>query len=182
MPGPMSAIPVVAPDEVEELSRLKRSARRVHKSVPAHSPVRQASADLSHYLYRLHRRGVPLKVLARLVGLSHQAVRVRVRTAAEADARSPAPGVSAVNGAPRLRAPTDAVVLIADAGIHRRLHIYDPPGSVGAAYLALAEEIPLLRQRDHIVAWMETQADTTLGSSTASPLRIPPSVYLPRDV
>lgn len=183
MPNPTIAIPVLAPDEVEELLSLRSAARRVHKSVPAHSPVRQASADLNGYLYRLNRRGIPLKMLASLVGLSHQAVRVRVRTASHAEARPASSDTSALNGVPKLSEPTPDVVLVADAGVHRRLHVYDPPDSVGPAQLAMLPEMPLLARREHAVIWLETQEEhSARKSASASPLRVPPVVYLSRDV
>jgi hypothetical protein len=179
MTNPTIAVPVVSPAEARELIALRRSVRRVHKSVPPQSPVRQASADLSTYLYRLHRRGVPLKVLAKLVGLSHQAVRVRVRSAKQAEGSGPVE--FSLNGSPLLSEPTRTVVLVADAGVHRRLHVYDPPQSVGAAQLALMPQIPLLEARDKVATWLETeQAASEPTSVTSTPLRVPPAVYLPR--
>jgi len=183
MPKPMIAIPKVLPEEVDQLVELRQSVRRVHKSVPAHSPVRQASSDLSARLGQLHRRGVPLHTLADLVGLSHQAVRVRVRSAKESDAGSSGPPPS-VNGAPRLAAPKPDTVLVADAGVHRRLHVFDPPQDAGSAYLALIPEIPLLKKRAIIVDWLESEdpAPSSKVSATSTPLRIPPAVYLPREI
>jgi len=181
MPSPTIAIPLVAPDEVKRLVELRRSARRVHKSVPAHAPVRRASAELSEYLYWLNRRGVPLKVLARLVGLSHQAVRVRVRSAAEAE-KLMATDETVLDKVSCLSEPTDEVALIADAGVHRRLHVFDPPESLGAAHLAMLPEIPLLETREQVAAWLETEeAPLPSGAPvTATSLRVPPAVYLPR--
>ncbi len=183
MPTPMIAIPTVTPEEVEQLVELRQSVRRVHKSVPAHSPVRQASADLSARLQQLHRRGIPLHTLADIVGLSHQAVRVRVRSATATSAGAGPP--STVNGAPTLTEPTPGVVLVADAGVHRRLHVFDPPQDAGSAYLAMIPEIPLLKDRKAVVDWLETESGTApshQSSVTATHLRIPPAVYLPREI
>jgi hypothetical protein len=182
MPKPMIAIPTVLPEEVEQLVELRRSVRRVHKSVPLRSPVRQASADLSNRLLQLHRRGVPLHQLAAMVGLSHQAVRVRVRSAASSSESATVP--SSVNGAPKLTEPQPGLVLVADAGVHRRLHVFDPPQEAGTAYLAMIPEIPLLEKREFIVDWLESEseASASVGSITATRLRIPPAVYLPREI
>jgi hypothetical protein len=185
MPNPMIAIPTVTPEEVEQLVELRQSVRRVHKSVPAHSPVRQASADLSARLQQLHRRGIPLHTLADIVGLSHQAVRVRVRSAATTVGAGGALSSTSVNGASTLTEPTPGVVLVADAGVHRRLHVFDPPQDAGSAYLAMIPEIPLLEDRKAVVDWLETESNTApshQSSVTATHLRIPPAVYLPREI
>jgi hypothetical protein len=175
MSKPTIAIPTVSPEEVDHLAELRRTVRRVHKSVPAHSPVRRASADLSEQLQRLHRRGIPLHTLAEIVGLSHQAVRVRVRTADTASQNGTKPPRSVVK-APKLSAPT--------AGVHRRLHLFDPPEDAGPAYLAMLPSIPLLKDRGTVVDWLETQSEERPSTSTASAtrLRVPPAVYLPRGI
>ena len=180
----MIATAFVTPDEAAHLVDLRQSVRRVHKSLPVHSPARQASSDLSTRLAQLHRRGVPLHVLAGIVGLSHQAIRVRVRVSEEEseDSRS---DPSAVTEAPTLSIPTDDLVLVADAGVHRRLHIYDPPHVAGQAFLSLAGDIPLLKDRAGVVAWLESETDTEPPSDapgTSTRLRTPPAVYLPRDM
>jgi hypothetical protein len=185
MPKPMIAIPTVLPEEIEQLTELRRSVRRVHKSVPAHSPVRKTSADLSDRLLQLHKRGVPLHTLADLIGLSHQAVRVRVRSAAETHAHSGSIIRSVANGAPTLTEPVPGVVLVADAGVHRRLHVFDPPGDAGAAYLAMIPSIPLLEDRELAVRWLESESPSgpaDRGSITSTRLRTPPAVYLPRGI
>jgi hypothetical protein len=186
MPKPMIAIPTVLPEEVEQLAELRRSVRRVHKSVPAHSPIRKVSADLSERLQRLHRRGVPLHMLADIVGLSHQAVRVRVRSAPAPTAtgrprRTKPP--SSVNGAPKLSEPIPGVALVADAGVHRRLHVFDPPEDAGPAYLSMIPSIPLLEDRSAVLEWLESENDASPAqdaSVTSTRLRLPPAVYLPR--
>jgi len=181
MPKPTIATAFVTPDEAEQLVDLRRSVRRVHKSLPVHSPARQASTDLSVRLAQLHRRGVPLHVLAGIVGLSHQAIRVRVRVSEE-EPRSDPPTVAE---APTLSAPTDDLVLVADAGVHRRLHIYDPPYAAGQAFLSLAGDIPLLKDRASVVDWLESETGTDPPSDapgTSTRLRTPPAVYLPRDM
>ena len=184
MSKPTIAIPTVSPEEVDHLADLRRTVRRVHKSVPAHSPIRRASADLSEQLQRLHRRGIPLHTLAEIVGLSHQAVRVRVRSADTAAQNGTKPPKSVVR-APKLSAPTGDVVLVADAGVHRRLHLFDPPEEAGAAYLAMIPSIPLLKDRAAVVDWLETQSPelpSTATTASATRLRIPPAVYLPRGI
>jgi hypothetical protein len=185
MSKPMIAIPTVLPEEVKQLTELRKSVRRVHKSVPPQSPVRKTSSDLSDRLLQLHRRGVPLHILAELVGLSHQAVRVRVRSAAEASARRPSTVRSVVNGAPTLTEPVPGVVLVADAGVHRRLHVFDPPEDAGPAYLAMIPSIPLLEDRALAMRWLESESTSGTGdrtSITATRLRTPPAVYLPRGI
>ena len=154
--------------------------KRVHKSVPPHSPVRQVSADLSAKLEQLHRRGIPIYDLAEILGLSHQAVRVRVRTAASTT--GPAAKAS-IRGVPTLKSPTAGVVLVADAGVHRRLHVFDPPEEAGPAYLAMIPSIPLLEDRDLIMTWLESESpdSPTMVSSAATKLRDPAAVYLPRE-
>jgi hypothetical protein len=188
MSKPIIAIPRVAPEEVEQLTELRQSVRRVHKSVPARSPTRLASADLSSRLRQLHRRGVPLHTLADLVGLSHQAVRVRVRSAAGAEGavRSGRPARRVIPpSAPKLSSPAEGLVLVADAGVHRRLHVFDPPEDAGSAYLAMIPSIPMLEEREAIVAWLESEStsDATKKSSvTATRLRVPPAIYIPREI
>jgi len=183
MSKPTIAIPTVSPEEQDHLADLRRTVRRVHKSVPAHSPIRRASADLSDQLQRLHRRGIPLHTLAEIVGLSHQAVRVRVRTASEASQNGTKPPRS-VTKAPKVSTPPADAVLVADAGVHRRLHLYDPPEDAGAAVLAMLPSIPLLKDRTAAVEWLETQSteEPTLGTASATRLRTPPAVYLPRGI
>ena len=181
MPKPTIATAFVTPDEAEQLVDLRRSVRRVHKSLPLHSPARQASTDLSVRLAQLHRRGVPLHVLAGIVGLSHQAIRMRVRSGDGQDRTAP----RSVTEAPTLSAPTDELVLVADAGVHRRLHIYDPPSDVGQAFLSLAGEIPLLKDRVSVVDWLESETEEELPADapgTSTKLRTPPAVYIPRDM
>jgi len=186
MPKPMIAIPTVLPDEVEQLAELRKSVRRVHKSVPNKSPIRKVSVDLSARLQQLHRRGVPLHVLAGIVGLSHQAVRVRVRAANNSTrpgrtGRSRIPPL--VNAAPKLSEPVPGVALVTDAGVHRRLHVYDPPEDAGPAYLSMLPSIPLLEDHDAILDWLESESDRTPSqesSVTATRLRVPPAVYFPR--
>src|SRR3954468_9300654 len=102
-PGSTIAIPTITPEERSELLDLRQSVKRVHKSVPLQSPVRQVSADLSAKLEQLHRRGIPIYGLAEILGLSHQAIRVRVRTAAGMD---PVAAKSQVKGVPTLKKPT----------------------------------------------------------------------------
>jgi len=185
MSKPMIAIPTVLPEEVEQLTELRRSVRRVHKSVPLHSPVRKTSSDLSDRLLQLHRRGVPLHILADLVGLSHQAVRVRVRSAAEASARTGSTSRSVTSSAPTLTEPVPGVVLVADAGVHRRLHVFDPPEDAGPAYLAMIPSIPLLEDRALAMRWLESESapgPADRASVTATRLRTPPAVYLPRGI
>jgi len=184
MPKPMIAIPRVLPEEAEQLVELRQSVRRVHKSVPARSPVRQASSDLSARLGQLHRRGVPLHMLADIVGLSHQAVRVRVRSAADAEGAGGSSPPTSINGAPKLSEPKPGVVLVADAGVHRRLHVFDPPEDAGSAYLAMIPSIPLLEKTTTITDWLETESSTAPSNQTitATHLRIPPAVYLPRGI
>lgn len=180
--GVIIAIPTIAPQEKNELVDLRKSVRRVHKSVPMHSPVRKTSADLSSRLEQLHRRGIPLYDLAEMVGLSHQAVRVRVRAAAQ---NVEAPTHAAINGVPTLKKPSKGVVLVADAGVHRRLHVFDPPESAGPAYLAMIPEIPLLEDRELITTWLESQSESAnvmSSSSAATRLRDPAAVYLPREM
>jgi hypothetical protein len=186
MPKPTIAIPTVLPEEVEQLAELRRSVRRVHKSVPSHSPIRKVSADLSERLQQLHRRGVPLHTLADIVGLSHQAVRVRVRSAPPTfktgrSGKTKPP--SSLNGAPKLTEPAPGLALIADAGVHRRLHVFDPPEDAGPAYLSMIPSIPLLEERQAVLDWLESESDappSQESSATATRLRIPPAVYLPR--
>jgi hypothetical protein len=186
MPKPMIAIPTVLPEEVEQLAELRRSVRRVHKSVPSHSPIRKVSADLSERLQQLHRRGVPLHMLADIVGLSHQAVRVRVRSTTDTSRtgrpkRSKPP--ASLNGAPKLTEPVPGVALVADAGVHRRLHVFDPPEDAGPAYLSMIPSIPLLEERRTVLDWLESESDAPPpgdSSATATRLRVPPAVYLPR--
>jgi hypothetical protein len=175
------AIPTIAPEERDQLLDLRKSVRRVHKSVHANSPVRRNSADLSASLERLHRRGIPLYDLAEVVGLSHQAVRVRVRAAAQA---ADSPPRSPTKGVPSLKSPTKGVVLVADAGVHRRLHVFDPPDEAGPAYLAMIPSIPLLEERDLIVTWLESESDSPplTTSSASTRLRDPAAVYLPREM
>jgi len=179
-PGSTIAIPTITPEERDELLELRQSVKRVHKSVPPQSPVRQVSADLSAKLEQLHRRGIPIYDLAEILGLSHQAIRVRVRTAAGAD---PVASKSRIKGVPTLKKPTQGVVLVADAGVHRRLHVFDPPEEAGPAYLAMIPEIPLLEDHDLIMAWLESESTDppTMVSSAATKLRNPAAVYLPRE-
>lgn len=182
MSKPTIAIPTVSSEEIEQLTELRQSVRRVHKSVPVHSPVRRSSANLSEQLQRLHRRGIPLHMLAEIVGLSHQAVRVRVRGATSI-ANGSAP--KSVAKAPTLDEPTPDTVLVTDAGVHRRLHIFDPPEDAGPAYLAMIPSIPLLKNRTAIVDWLETESDAPPSPQmpvSATRLRIPPAVYLPRAI
>jgi hypothetical protein len=183
MSKPTIAIPTVSPEEVEQLTELRQAVRRVHKSVPAHSPVRRSSADLSEQLQRLHRRGIPLHMLAEIVGLSHQAVRVRVRSAASQSNGADPP--KSVAKAPTLDEPAPDSVLVADAGVHRRLHVFDPPTDAGSAYLAMIPKIPLLKNRTAIVDWLETESPMPPSpqlSASATRLRVPPAVYLPRAI
>jgi hypothetical protein len=179
MPKPTIAIASVTPDEAEHLRSLRKSVRRVHKSLPMHAPARQASTDLSARLSQLHRRGVPLHTLADVVGLSHQAVRVRVRFADDASHADP----QSVAKAPTLAAPPTGAALITDAGVHRRLHIYDPPSEVGRALLELMGEVPFLKSRGAVVDWLESETGGSLPADappTTTKLRTPPSVYVPR--
>jgi hypothetical protein len=176
------AVPMVTEEETDHLIELRRSVRRVHKSVPAHSQVRRTSTELSDQLQRLHRRGVPLHTLADIVGLSHQAVRIRVRgattTGADGSSTSTAFGHT-------LTQPVPGVVLVADAGVHRRLHIFDPPEDAGPAYLAMIPSIPLLEEVDDVMTWLESESDddpVQSDSHTATRLRVPPAVYLPRGI
>lgn len=121
-------------------------------------------------------------MLADIVGLSHQAVRVRVRSAEPGGGRSSG-GVGGY--LTTLTEPVPGVVLVADAGVHRRLHIFDPPEDAGTAYLTMIPSIPMLDDRDDIVAWLESESDTDplqSDSPTATRLRIPPAVYLPRAI
>lgn len=182
MSKPTIAVPTVTDDEVKQLSELRQSVRRVHKSVPAQSQVRRTSAELSQRLQQLHRRGVPLHTLADIVGLSHQAVRIRVRGAPQDGAsRSGATGVFAHT----LTQPVPGVVLVADAGVHRRLHIFDPPEDAGPAYLSMIPSIPMLEEVDDVLSWLETESDADpiqTDSPTATRLRVPPAVYLPRGI
>jgi hypothetical protein len=181
MPKPTIVVPVVTDDEAKELTELRQSVRRVHKSVPAHSPVRRTSADLSERLQQLHRRGVPLHTLASIVGLSHQAVRVRVRSAESA----PTGKRTASKYRNKLVGPTPEVVLVADAGVHRRLHLFDPPEDAGTSYLTMIPAIPLLEEPEEIMGWLESESDSaafSLDSPTATRLRLPPAVYLPRAI
>ena len=179
MSKPMIATASVLPEEAEELREMRASVRRVHKSLPLHAPARVASAELSNRLSRLHRRGVPLHILAELVGLSHQAVRVRVRYCDDKPVSEP----TSVMTAPTLREPTSDVVLVCDAGVHRRLHVYDPPTDVGHAFLSMIEAIPLLGHESVVIDWLEseTTADPPHGApATATRLRTPPAVYVVR--
>ena len=184
MSKPMIAIPTVLPEEVKQLTDLRNSVRRVHKSVPLHSPVRRTSTDLSDRLLQLHRRGVPLHTLADLIGLSHQAVRVRVRSAASASSAGGSSVRGTTSGAPKLTEPVPGVVLVVDPGVHRRLHVFDPPDSAGSAYLSMIPSIPLLEDRDLVMRWLESESAATSdqGSATSSRLRVPPAVYLPRGI
>jgi hypothetical protein len=118
-----------------------------------------------------------------MVGLSHQAVRVRVRSAASASSDTGATP-SSVNGAPKLAEPQPGLVLVTDAGVHRRLHIFDPPDDAGPAYLSMIPDIPLLEKREAIVDWLESESEASASSQsiTATRLRIPPAVYLPREI
>jgi len=179
MPNPTIAIATITEHEADELEKLRRSLKRVHKSAPPSNPARLASRDLSERLQQFHRRGVPLHVLAAVVGLSHQAVRVRVRNAEwTPEATDP------VNGAPRLKEPPDDVVLIADSGVHRRLHLYDDPGQSASTLLAMSPEIPLLKSKAQVISWLESEAADAPSrrSFTATTLRTPPLVYVPRSV
>jgi hypothetical protein len=183
MSKPTIAIPTVTAEEVEQLTELRGSVRRVHKSVPPHSPVRMASTQLSDRLQQLHRRGVPLHTLADIVGLSHQAVRVRVRGAASTVNGHASPAW--LKSATMLDAPIPDVVLVTDAGVHRRLHVYDPPENAGSAYLAMIPSIPMLDRHDAIVGWLESESDQAPSEAapiTATRLRVPPAVYLPRAI
>lgn len=177
MTRPVIAIATVTGDEAQHLRNLQKSVRRVHKSLPMHSPARRASADLSERLRQLHQRGVPLNTLAEIVGLSHQAVRVRVRNA-------PPDGVGEdpIVGAPMLSAPTDDVVLVCDAGVHRRVHIYDPPDESTGTLLSMIPAIPMLGDPAMLTAWLESEATVAGAGATATPLRIPPAVYVSRTV
>lgn len=179
MPKPTIAIASVTPAEAEDLKTLRKSVRRVHKSLPMHAPARKASVDLSKRLSQLHRRGVPLHTLADVVGLSHQAVRVRVRFADDSSHADP----PSVKKAPVTAEPARGLVLVTDAGVHRRLHIYDPPSDVGRALLSTLGEIPVLKNRDTVVAWLESETTNGLPAdapATTTKLRTPPSVYIPR--
>lgn len=178
MPDPTIAIATITENEAAQLDKLRRSLKRVHKSAPPTNPARVASRELSEKLQQFHRRGVPLHVLAAVVGLSHQAVRVRVRNAQwSPDGKDP------LNGVPRLKAPPADAVLVADSGVHRRLHLYDDPADSASTLLALTPKIPLLADRDQAVAWLESQAGPpSRRSFTATPLRTPPLVYVPRSV
>jgi hypothetical protein len=179
MPDPTIAIATITETEAAQLDKLRRSLKRVHKSAPPTNPARVASRELSVKLQQFHRRGVPLHVLAEVVGLSHQAVRVRVRNAEWAPQAT-----DALNGAPRLSAPPKDSVLVADSGVHRRLHLYEDPAQSASTLLAMSPEIPLLKSRDQVVTWLESQtADPpSRRSFTATPLRTPPLVYVPRSV
>lgn len=181
MSKPTIAVPLVTDEEVKQLAELRQSVRRVHKSVPPQSPVRRSSAELSERLQQLHRRGVPLHTLADIVGLSHQAVRVRVRSA---DSK-PNNGAAVGGYLTTLAEPVPGVVLVADAGVHRRLHIFDPPEDAGTAYLTMIPSIPMLESTDDIVTWLESESDLDplqADSHTATRLRVPPAVYLPRGI
>jgi len=178
MPNPTIAIATITEQEAALLEKLRRSLRRVHKSAPPGNPARVASRDLSERLQQFHRRGVPLHVLADVVGLSHQAVRVRVR-----NAESKPSGVDPVNGAPWLKEPPEDVVLIADSGVHRRLHLYEDPHDIPSTLLGMAPQIPLLKTRAQVIVWLESEAEArTKRSFTATSLRTPPLVYVPRSV
>lgn len=181
MSKPTIATASVSPAESRDLNKLRQSVKRVHKSLPIHAPARKASTELSSRLSQLHRRGVPLHMLADIVGLSHQAVRVRVRFADDKLHTNP----ESVDKAPTLAAPTNDVVLIADAGVHRRLHIYDPPSDVGPAVLQMMGEVPLLKDRETMVDWLESETrggPPADAPATTTRLRTPPAVYLPRDL
>lgn len=181
MPKPTIATASVTSAEAKDLIKLRKSVKRVHKSLPIHAPAREASTKLSSRLSQLHRRGVPLHTLADIVGLSHQAVRVRVRFSDD----SPHADPESVVKAPTLSAPTHDVVLITDAGVHRRLHIYDPPSDVGTAVLQMMGEVPLLKNREAMVDWLESETRTGPPADappTTTRLRTPPAVYLPRDL
>lgn len=179
MPRPTIAVPTLTDEEVKQLSELRQSVRRVHKSVPAHSAVRRTSEELSERLQQLHRRGVPLPTLAAIVGLSHQAIRIRVRSV------SSNPTGAILGQVPTLTQPVPGVVLVADAGVHRRLHIFDPPEDAGPAYLTMIPSIPLLEDVEDVLTWLESESETEPhhpGLATTTRLRVPPAVYLPRAI
>ena len=178
MSNPMIAIATITDDEAAQLAEMRHALRRVHKSAPPSSPARRASQELSDKLQQFHRRGVPLHTLARVVGLSHQAVRVRVR-----NAETPASAANPIV-APMLSAPTADVVLVADSGVHRRLHVHDDPEESASTMLAMSPKIPLLKTKAQVITWLESEAPTESSrrSFTATRLRVPPLVYVPRSV
>lgn len=166
----------VSDAEAEQLRDLHRGASRVHKSLPADHPRRHQSRELSELLARLHRRGVPIDVLADIVGISHQAVRARV-TATEFPAAEFSLTASGVRLISHDAARAEDGVFVADAGMHRRLLVYPNPSAI--PHLRMLTSVPFLDTEEQITAWLESESAEIAGAAPSSTkLRTPPAVYV----
>lgn len=159
--------------EANRLRELHGSALRVHKSLPENHPRRRQSRELSELLTRLHRRGVPIDVMAEIVGISHQAIRARVGGTELDHAAFDTTGAALIS----IAEDTTDAVFVSDSGMHRRLLIYPQPSSI--AHLRMLSAVPFLTKRDQAVAWLESYSDVKISNAPSStPLRTPPAVCM----
>jgi hypothetical protein len=163
----------VSDAESARLRELHGSAPRVHKSLPENHPRRRQSRELSELLSRLHRRGVPIDVMADIIGISHQAIRARV-AATELDYVTFDPsGVATLSIAER----NHDAIFVADSGMHRRLLVYPNPAAI--AHLRMLADVPYLTRRDQVSTWLESYSTVKVSDApSATPLRTPPAVYI----
>lgn len=166
--------------EAKRLRSLHQSAPRVHKSLPEGHPRRQQSKDLSELLARFHRRGVPIDVLADITGVSHQAVRARVTATELEPSAFDLSSIKLVASIDALDKVSD-LVLVADSGMHRRLLVYFNPASV--SHLRMLTDVPMLTKAEDVISWLESSSGVVTGTAqSATPLRMPPAVYMPKDM
>lgn len=66
--------PGVPPELVETLAQLSALARRYRSKTRSDSPYAEANEQLTEIVKDLHRRGVPLREVARAMGVSYRAV------------------------------------------------------------------------------------------------------------
>lgn len=77
-PSPKKAVSQVTEEEAAELRALYEAARAVRGPTPDDSPGRRASERLAYRLDALHRRGVPMTHLSRVLGVAQNNVKQRL--------------------------------------------------------------------------------------------------------
>jgi hypothetical protein len=172
----------VSNTEADELRTLHESAPRVHKSLPENHPHRKKSRELSEMLTRLHRRGVPIDILADILGVTHQAVRARVNSTPLPPSTPNMKSAKLINDVSVLtKSWASDLVLVSDTGMLRRLLVHPDPVNVVAAQMM--RDVPAFMKREGAVEWLESYSDVVTGSAPSStPLRTPPAVYMPKPI
>lgn len=78
--------PDVPEDEREELAELAAQARLVRGHTPKDAPARKAADKFEKKLRAYKDRGVPVKRMAEIVGITHRAIAARIDRAEKRDA------------------------------------------------------------------------------------------------